>query len=107
MNDLNWYALVSLIIRVLSIGIILFYVIPKQFFEVLRPKNWLTGLRWLILLLFIFSVISAIPSLAYQFLRTIGDDSPLLRNIASISGNLSNLGTSVLLVLIYNYKKKT
>lgn len=107
MNDLNWYALVSLVIRSISISIILFYVIPKQFFEVLRPKNWLTGLRWYILMLFVFSIIAAIPSLVYQGYRTFGLDAPALRNIASILGNLSNLSTSVLLVLIYNYKKRS
>lgn len=106
MNDLNWYALASLVIRTISIGIILFYVIPKQFFEVLRPKNWLTSLRWYILLLFIFSILAAIPSLVYQAIRTGGADSSILRNIASILGNLSSLSTSMLLVLIYNYKKK-
>lgn len=107
MNNLNWYALASLVIRAVSVGIILFYVIPKQFFEVLRPKNWLTGLRWYILLLFIFSIVSAVPSLVYQAIRTTGSDSSILRNVASILGNLSSLSTSILLVLIYNYKRKT
>lgn len=105
-DNVNLYALVSLVIRVLAIAVILFYVIPKQFMEVTRPKNWLTGLRWQILILFIFSITAAIPSVYYQYIRTIGGDSVILRNVASIAGNLSNLGTSILLVLIYNYRKR-
>lgn len=105
-DSFNLYALISLLIRILALGIILFYVIPKQFMEVTRPKNWLTGLRWQILLLFIFSIMAAIPSLTYQYIRTFGGDSQVLRNVASITSNLSSLGTSILLVLIYNYRRK-
>lgn len=106
MDNYNLYALISLIIRIFSLSIILFYIIPKQFAEVIRPKSWLTGLRWQILILFVFSIIAAIPSLTYQIIRTMGQEADMLRNIASITGNLSNLGTSILLVLIYNYKGK-
>lgn len=105
--DVNFYALLSLVIRSISIAIILFYVIPKQFLEVLRPKDWLTGLRWYILLLFTLSILAAIPALVYQAFRTFGIDAPVLRNIASVLNNLSALSTSLLLVAVYNYKKKS
>lgn len=106
MNDLNTVAIIGLLIRMASIGVVLFYVIPKQFLEVLRPRDWLTDLRWYILVLFLFSIFAAIPSLSYQLLRSNGGDSSGLRSVATITGNLSNLASSVLLVLIYNYKKK-
>lgn len=106
MNGVNVWALVSLLIKMASLGTILFYIIPKQFREVMRPKNWITPLRWQLLLLFGFSIISALPALSYQVIRTFGGESPGLRNMASISGNLSTLATTILLYMVYNYKKK-
>lgn len=106
MDDFNLSALISLLIRLFAVGIVIVYIVPKQFGEVLRPKDWLTNLRWQILLLFVFSALAAIPALSYQGIRVYGLDSELLRTVASILGNLSNLATSILLVLIYNYKDK-
>lgn len=104
--DLNIYSLIGLIIRSIAIGIILFYIIPKQFKEVLRPRDWLTGLRWQMLLMFTFAILASVPSVIYQLLRTNGIEAPVLRDISSITGNLSFLAISVLLVMIYNYKRK-
>lgn len=106
MEGINYYALISWTIRIISVSVLLFYIIPKQFKEVLRPKSWLTGLRWQLLLLFSFSVLAAIPALTYQGIRTFGGESPVLRNVAGISGNLSTLATTILLILVYNYKQK-
>lgn len=106
MSDFNVAALISLFIGVISLSVIGFYIIPKQFQEVLRPRDWLTQLRYIILLLFIFSVVAAIPALAYQFLRVFGHQNSALQNTASIFRNLSALANSVLLVLLYNYKAK-
>lgn len=103
---MDWYFLVSFSLKLLALGIILFYVIPKQFVEVLRPKSWLTNLRWYILILFMTSILTAVPSLSYQVLLVQGQESEILRRVASITGNISDLATSVLLVLIYNYRKK-
>ena len=106
-GEFNVWAFISLLIKLGGLSVIVFYVIPKQFAEVLRPYNWLTGLRWQILGLFIFSVVSAIPSMTYQMLRSFGNiEADFLRNIASITGNISDLGITILLVLIYNYKQK-
>lgn len=103
--EIDWYILVSFIIRTIALGVICLYVIPKQFLEVLRPKDWLTRLRWQLLLLFIFSAIATLPALAYQFGQLYGYNSSTLQNVARITANLSNLGTSVILVLIYKYRK--
>ena len=102
----DYYAIISLLIRIVSIGIVLFYIIPKQFLEVLRPRDWLTKLRWQILLLFLFTIFASIPALSYQAARVNGEPSEAFRNIVTVSSNLSVLSTSVLLVLIYNYRKK-
>ena len=106
MGDLNVTALIGLIIRAFSTAVVLFYVIPKQFKEVLRPKDWLTGLRWRLLALFGISAFSAIPTLTYQAIRSMGGDSDTLRGVATITGSLSVLATTWLLVEVYRYRKK-
>lgn len=106
MNDTNIFALIGLAIRATAIGIILFYIVPKAFRQVLRPKDWLTGLRWQLLSMFTFSILASVPSVVYQVMRSYGAETELLRNVATVSGNLSFLGISILLVMIYNYKQK-
>lgn len=102
--DIDIYAVISLILRVFAIGIILFYIIPRQFLEATRPRDWLTGLRWRILILVIFMILSSLPVVVYQQQRIDGTVSDTFRNVASISSNLSYLSMSILLILIYNYK---
>lgn len=102
--DFDIYAVISLILRVFAIGIILFYIIPRQFLEATRPRDWLTGLRWRILILVIFMILSSLPVVVYQQQRIDGTVSDTFRNVASISSNLSYLSMSILLILIYNYK---
>lgn len=106
MNDLNIFSLIGLIIRSTAIGIILFYIIPVAIMQVFRPRDWLTGLRWRMLGMFAFSITASVPSVIYQIMRTYGIESELLRNISSVTGNLSFFGISILLVMIYNYKEK-
>lgn len=106
MNDLNIYVLIGLIIRIVAIGYIVLYIVPKQFFEVLRPRNWLTGLRWKILFFLLFIVLTAVPSLTYQGTRLHSVSVNSLQNLSSVTGNLSYLGLAVLLGMIYNYRKK-
>lgn len=106
MGNVNIYSLIGLVIRSIAIGIIVFYVVPKQFKEALRPKDWLTGLRWQMLVLFGLAVIASVPAIVYQIVTSMGIDAPVLRNVASICGNLSFLAISVDAVLIYNYKRK-
>lgn len=105
-NDLNIYSLIGLIIRFIAISIIVFYIVPKQFKEALRPKDWLTGLRWQMLAMFGLAVIASVPAVVYQILTTMGIVAPVLRNVASICGNLSFLAISIDAVLIYNFKRK-
>lgn len=100
------YAIIGFALRIMATAIILFYIIPKAFRETLRPKDWLTGLRWQMFSLFSLSVISSIPGVVYQFLLSSGDNSPVLRNVATLTGSLSFFIISVILVMIYNYERK-
>lgn len=105
-DNVNVYILIGFIIRLIALAVLVFYIVPRQFIEVLRPRDWLTGLRWQILLLFVLSIIASIPPLIYQLLRLNEVDSEILRNVATITGNLSTLGMTVLIVLIFNYKRR-
>lgn len=106
MKDPSIYSLIGLVIRSIAIGIIVLYVLPKQFKEALRPKDWLTGLRWQMLALFGLAVIASVPAIVYQVILSLGMTAPVLRNVATVCGNLSFLAISIDAVLIYNYKKK-
>lgn len=105
MNDLNFNALTGLLISLVSLAALL-YVAYKQTFEVLRPKNWLTGLRWQIYALLIISIVGLIPAITYQFCRVIHVQAEFLRSVATVTGALSRLGNAVLLVMVFNYRKK-
>lgn len=104
--NINIYAVISLILKILGLLILIAYPIPKQFSEVLRPRSWLTPLRWKILLILIFSVVTEIPAVVTIILRIYGHFNIDLQNIASILGSLSGLAMSVLYVLLYSYKQK-
>src|ERR1700749_4906883 len=104
MNDLNLNALSGLIISLVSL-VALLYVAYRQTFEVLRPKNWLTGLRWQIYALLIISIVGLIPAIVYQFCRVINVEANFLRNVATITGAFSRLGSAILLVKVFNYRK--
>lgn len=101
----NFNAFSGLVIGAIAF-LIYVHITYKQFTEVLRPKDWLTRLRWLIFGILLVAIFGFIPSLTYQFLRTIGVESDSLRNIATIAGNISRLGGAILLELVYNYKRK-
>lgn len=98
--------LIAIIIKFVTLGLMLFYLIPKQVAEVLRPKDWLTGLRWQILILLIANIATSIPASAYTILRYYGTDSPMLREVSLITNNVSGLAIIILLLLIFNYKRK-
>lgn len=106
MLDGNIYALTSLVLGSVAVGALIFYLIPLQFNEVLKPKDWLTRLRWRILSLLSLITLMAFPSLVYQFFRYLGTDYESLRNIASITNRLSFLGVVFVLILVFNYKRK-
>jgi hypothetical protein len=82
------------------------HVTFKQSAEVTRPRNWLTGLRWLLLATLVIAVLGYVPSLVLLGLRTFHIESPVLRSISTITGQVSRLGGAVLIEAVYNYKRK-
>ena len=107
--DWNTNAIIGLIIRLISLGIVLFFVIPRHMRDMDDTKldhDGLDRLRWIILLLLSLSIVASIPGVAYQVVRSLGYSSIILQNISTISTNASILGTSILLILIYTYKRK-
>lgn len=106
MLDGNFFALTSLILGVIAVGTLTFYLIPKQFAEVLRPRDWLTSLRWQLLILLSIIVLLALPSLVYQGFRYFGLEYEALRNIASVTNRLSFLALVIALISIFNYKRR-
>lgn len=104
MENVNISLVFSFVTGILSL-FILITVIRKQFYEILLPKDWLTGLRWIILGSLLVSLIGIVPVLVYQLFRLFSIDNEFLRNVAGVTGSLSRLSGAVLLFLIYEYKK--
>lgn len=106
MFDGNISTLASMLLGACSVAVLVFYLLPKQFAEVLRPKDWLTALRWQILVLLGFITLMALPSLVYLTLRYMGLEYETMRSIASITNRLSFAGAVLVLVLVFNYKRR-
>jgi hypothetical protein len=89
-------------------GLLIFmlFVVPRQFREVIRPKDSLTGLRWRILLLALSCSTATVPPLVYRLIRLLGTDAGFLRNVSTVSSSLSFLAASVLFALIITYRRK-
>jgi hypothetical protein len=103
----SYSSLVGTVIGLLCLGVYIFFLTPLQFKEVLRTdRMWLSRLRWIILSILVISIITAVPGLIYQIGRTFGHDYTVLRNIATILGSISKLGTTILMMLLYTYKQK-
>lgn len=83
------------------------YLIYLQVVETLRPVDGLTPLRWQILLTLVISVVTQVPSIYYQYLRIAGMESAVLREVVTITANFSLIAIMVLLVLIFNFKKRS
>lgn len=105
MNDFNLNLTITFSIALLAL-LVLAYLVPKQMLEVMRPKDWLTGLRWQILGVLVVSIVGLVPSVVYLALRNMGTESEALRTVAGISGNVSRLANAILLVMIFSYRRK-
>jgi hypothetical protein len=84
----------------------LFFLAPRQFGEVLRPVDWLTKLRWWILGILILTMAALIPSIPYQYFIATGQEYDTLRNISSIAGGINLIGSTILMVLVFTYKRE-
>lgn len=74
--------------------------------EAVRPKDWLTPLRWRIFAILFIALLTLIPSLTYQLLRLYGIDSPDIRNIVTITSRFNGAATLALLFTIFFYRRK-
>lgn len=83
-----------------------FYLSVKQFSEVIRPKNWLTGLRLLILATLILTTVTFIPTIFNLYFTAIGQRYEVLRTASVLIGSVNLIGSTVFLVLIYTYNRK-
>lgn len=103
---INYASLAGFVIGLVCTGVYVFFLTPRQLKEVVRPYDGLTRLRWTIFFILLFSIIAAIPGLVYTYFRSFGHNYHILQNIAVITGNISRLGTTALLVLVYTYRRK-
>lgn len=102
----DWAIYLSIGFIVLALVIIIFYIIPLQARQLLSKKDWLTGLRWRLLLVSSFIALSAAPVLVNRVIRSLGVQSVLLSNISALATGLAFLAFSVAFVSVYHYKKK-
>lgn len=105
MGDLDLTTLWPMLSAAGSMGCIL-YVIYQQAYEVWVPKDYLTKLRWLLLILPVIAFIATAPVVAYNTHRLFHIENETLRNVASQTGNTSRLATGILLVTIWRYRRK-
>lgn len=102
----NYPAFFRFITVFICFCVYVFYLTPRQIREVLRPNDWLTGLRWLILAILTMTALTFIPSLVYLFYLSRGEEYEILRSVSSIIGGINLFGTTILMILIFNYRKK-
>lgn len=98
----------ALLMRLIAIGLIAFYIVPKQIIVLSsNPRDWLTSLRWQLLFSFVLVLLASVPTVLVQYLRTVGVLVPdFLIETAKITGNLSFLIFAVLWALIFHYRGK-
>lgn len=84
----------------------LFFLIPRQMTEVLRPLDGLTRLRWQIMGILLLISFTLIPSIMYQFFIAFGHEYRVLRNIVSLISRVTLGGLTVLFIMIYVYRRK-
>lgn len=102
----NKYFFIRAIITSACCLVFLFFLIPKQTNEVLRPLDGLTRLRWQILGILLLIALTLIPSIVYQFLIAYGHEYKTLRNIVAQISGINLVGLTVLFVMIYRYRRK-
>lgn len=97
---------VNVVFRALGFFALVGYVIPVQVMELTRSRDSLTKLRIMLLCMVMFTVMAGLPPFAYQFIGISVSTTELLRQIASLCSAFGFFMSSLLLVFIYNYKRK-
>lgn len=101
----NWFFFVSSLATFGCFLVYLFFLIPRQTQEVLKPLDGLTRLRWQILGILLLIAFTLIPSILYQGFVGFGHEYRHLRNVVSIVSRVNLVGLTVLFVMIYVYRR--
>jgi hypothetical protein len=102
----SWPFFIRFLITTACLITYLCLIIGVQWREVLKPKDWLTGLRWFILgSLSISAIALAFPAI-YLFYLSLGNDSQTLRQVISLISGVHLISSTVLLVLIFTYRRR-
>lgn len=102
----NYFFLVRFLITLMCFLTFLFFLVPRQTREVLRPLDGLTGLRYQILGILLLITLTLVPPIVYQFFISLGHEYEVLRNVSSIVGGVNLVGLTVLFVMVYIYRRK-
>ena len=106
-EGINGNAVAALLIKLISITIIAFFILPIQMRDIARNlKDGLQRLRYYILIFLTLYLILSVGPFVYQYYRAIGADYGALRDASSISSNLAQLAIVIWLVLVYTYKRR-
>lgn len=95
--------LVGLVVRIIGVGIFL-YILYLQLKANSTPQDQFTTTRTILTILISNIIIFTAPSICYLFLRTIGVDNELLRNISTVCASISFIFTAALLLILYLQK---
>jgi len=101
----NWAYFIRFLMVLVCFLVYVLYLSPKQALEVIRYDDWLNRLRWLILSIIGIAALSLIPSIVNLYFLSIGLRYIILGNISAITGGISLAATTLLMVLIFNYRK--
>lgn len=102
----NYPSLFALIVSIVSVIVLAGFLFPKQVTETLRPQDQLTGLRRIILAILVVSVLSTIPTIIYQYFRMVGHEYDVMRNVVTVTSQISRIANLTLLVMVFNYHIK-
>lgn len=103
----NWAFFVRFLLTTGCFCVYVFFLTPKQLKEAVRPSDWLTGLRYLILGILVLTVVTFIPSIIYLLFLALGQELGTLRQVSSVVGGINLVGTTTLMVLIFTYRKRS
>jgi len=105
-DAINWYIIVSLILRIVTVGLLVFSVLPRQITEIKVNKGEYNFIaRLLFTMVVIFVTVSLVP-FTYQTTRIFSDPTFDLQNTASVMSNVGNLAFAFGWYLLYNYNYK-
>lgn len=95
--------LAGLIVRIIGV-VILSICLVFQFRANAQHQDEFTSTRILLTVLISGVIIFTAPTIGYLSIIALGEESELLRNVSIVSGSISSLFVSVLLLVLYLQK---